>query len=68
MSGVQAGRHALVVGASGQVGTQLLRVLPSGSAIPTSRRASEPRCAALDLATVSEAQADPLLRRRNDKR
>jgi dTDP-4-dehydrorhamnose reductase len=62
MSGVQAGRRALVVGASGQVGTQLLRILPSCSAIPTSRRTKEPGWTALDLATVSETQADDLFR------
>src|SRR6266536_3053308 len=63
MSGNQAGRRILVVGASGQVGTQVARLLPPGSAIPTSRRAETPGSSALDLATVSEAEADELVRR-----
>ena len=63
MSGGQTGGRVLVVGASGQVGTQVLRILPSGSAIPTSRRAEKPGWTALDLATVSEAEANELDRR-----
>ena len=41
----------------------MLRLLPSGSAIPTSRRAERPGWTAVDLATVSEAEADELVRR-----
>ena len=63
MSGTQASRRILVVGASGQVGTQVFRLLPPGSAIPTSRRAEGPGWTALDLATVSETEADELVRR-----
>ena len=63
MSGRQSRRRILVVGASGQVGTQVLRLLPSGSAIPTSRGAEKPGWAALDLATVSETEADELVGR-----
>lgn len=62
MSSDQAGRRSLVVGASGQVGTQVLRILPSGYAVPTSRRAEKPSWTPLDLATVSEAEADELIR------
>src|ERR1039458_3889036 len=62
MSGDQVGRHSLVVGASGQVGTQVLRILPSASVVPTSQRAEKPGWTALDLATVSEAEADELFR------
>jgi dTDP-4-dehydrorhamnose reductase len=62
MSGGQTGR-ILVVGASGQVGTQILRLLPPGSAIPTSRRTEVPGWTALDLATASEGEADELVRR-----
>jgi dTDP-4-dehydrorhamnose reductase len=63
MNGGQPGRRVLVVGASGQVGTQVLRILPSGSATPTSRRAEKPGWTSLDLATVSEAEANELDRR-----
>lgn len=63
MSSGQPGRRILVVGASGQVGTQVLRILPAGSAIPTSRSAGKPGWTALDLATVSEAEGDELVRR-----
>jgi dTDP-4-dehydrorhamnose reductase len=63
MSGGERGRHVLVVGASGQVGTQVLRILPSGSAIPTSRHAQKPGWTSLDLATVSEAEAEELAHR-----
>lgn len=63
MSGGQSRRRILVVGASGQVGTQVLRVLPSGSAIPTSQGTEKPGWAALDLGTVSEAEADELVGR-----
>jgi len=63
MSGGESGRRILVVGASGQVGPQVLRLLPFGSAIPTSRRAETPGWTALDLATVSEAEAYELVRR-----
>ena len=62
MNGDQAGRRNLVVGASGQVGTQVLRILPSASIVPTSRRAERPGWTALDLATVSEAEANKLFR------
>jgi dTDP-4-dehydrorhamnose reductase len=62
MKGEKAGRRSLVVGASGQVGTQVLQILPPGSAIPTSRRAESDGWTALDLATVSEADADKLIR------
>src|SRR5271157_5270916 len=63
MNGGQPGRRVLVVGASGQVSTQVLRMLPSGSAIPTSRRAERPGWTSLDLATVSAAEATDLDRR-----
>jgi dTDP-4-dehydrorhamnose reductase len=63
MSSSESRRRTLVVGASGQVGTQVARLLPSGSALPTSRRAEAPGWMALDLATVSEAEADELVRR-----
>jgi dTDP-4-dehydrorhamnose reductase len=63
MSGGESRQRILVVGASGQVGTQVLRLLPPGSAIPTSRRAEAPGWTALDLATVSETEADQLVRR-----
>jgi len=63
MSSGERGQRFLVVGASGQVGTQVLRLLPSGSAIPTSRRAENPGWTSLDLATVSAAEADDLVRR-----
>jgi dTDP-4-dehydrorhamnose reductase len=63
MKGSQTGGRILVVGASGQVGTQILRILPPGSAVPTSRRSEKPGWTALDLATVSEGEADELLRR-----
>ena len=53
----------LVVGASGQVGAQVLRILKQGSAIPTSRHAEKPGWAALDLATVTEDEADELAHR-----
>jgi dTDP-4-dehydrorhamnose reductase len=60
---VSAGWRILVVGASGQVGTQVLRILPSGSAIPTSRGAEKPGWTSLDLASVCEAEADELVQR-----
>lgn len=63
MSGGQEGGRILVVGASGQVGTQVLRILPSGSAIPTSRRAEKPGWTALDLTAVSRDEAYELVRR-----
>jgi len=59
----QTGRRILVVGASGQVGAQVLRLLPAGSAIPTSRSANKAGWTALDLAAVSETEADELLHR-----
>jgi len=62
MSGDQAGRRNLVVGAAGQVGTQVLRILPSESIVPTSRRAEKPGWTVLDLATVSAAEANELFR------
>jgi dTDP-4-dehydrorhamnose reductase len=61
MNGGQAGRHSLVVGATGQVGNQVIHLLPFGSAIPTSRRAEEPDWTALDLATVTETEANELV-------
>jgi dTDP-4-dehydrorhamnose reductase len=63
MSGGESRGRILVVGASGQVGTQVLRLLPPGTAIPTSRHAEKPGWMTLDLATVSEADADELVRR-----
>jgi dTDP-4-dehydrorhamnose reductase len=63
MNGEQPSRRILVVGASGQVGTQVLRLLPSGVAIPASRRPEKPGWMALDLATLSEAEANELVRR-----
>jgi dTDP-4-dehydrorhamnose reductase len=62
MIGRQDGRSILVVGASGQVGTQVIRLLPPGSTIPTSRRAETPGWA-VDLAMVSEDEADELVGR-----
>ena len=58
----QEGGRILVVGASGQVGTQVLRNVPRASAVPTSRRPEEPGWTTLDLATISEAEADELVR------
>jgi dTDP-4-dehydrorhamnose reductase len=63
MSGGQAGPRILVAGASSQVGTQMIRILPSGSAIPTSRHAKQPGWTTLDLGTVAQAEADELVRR-----
>jgi dTDP-4-dehydrorhamnose reductase len=60
----QEDRRILVVGASGQVGTQVLRYVPRASVVPTSRRPEEPGWTALDLATISEAEADELVRGR----
>jgi dTDP-4-dehydrorhamnose reductase len=57
------GRRVLVVGVSGQVGNQLLRILPSASVVPTSRRAEKVGWAALDLETVSDSEAEEMVRR-----
>jgi dTDP-4-dehydrorhamnose reductase len=50
-----------VVGASGQVGNQLLRILPSAPVVPTSRRAEKPGWTALDLETVSASEAEEMV-------
>jgi dTDP-4-dehydrorhamnose reductase len=50
-----------VVGASGQVGNQLLRILPSASVVPTSRRADKAGWPALDLETVSASEAEEMV-------
>ncbi len=63
MSCSQLGRRILVAGASSQVGTQMLRILPSGAVIPTSRHAKQPGWTALDLGTIAQAEADELVRR-----
>lgn len=63
MSHGQTSQRIMVVGASGQVGNQVLRLLPLGSAIPASRGAEQPGWTALDLATITEAEADELVRR-----
>jgi dTDP-4-dehydrorhamnose reductase len=63
MSSGPTGRRSLVVGASGQVGAQLVRLLPPGSAVPTARHEKQPEWISLDLADVSVAQADDLLQR-----
>ena len=55
----------LVVGASGQIGNQILRVLPVGSAIPTSRHGKGPGWSALDLSTLSKRVAEDLISRFN---
>src|ERR1700739_2709143 len=60
---MDSARRILVVGASGQVGAQLRRLLPPGSVLPTSRRAEKPGWTALDLATLSEAEAEELVQR-----
>lgn len=57
--------RALVVGASGQVGAEMLRQLAeahgTGYGLPTSRHASEAGWLALDLAAMDAAAADRLL-------
>jgi dTDP-4-dehydrorhamnose reductase len=62
MNGQSGGKRILVVGAAGQVGTQVLRNLPEGSALPTSRHAKQ-GWVKLDLATVTQAEAQEVLQR-----